>query len=723
MTSPIEPFDVSNPQGLLRNQIFMLAHQSRSILARASRRHPRITREEPVSLSQMYSNGQLSCPYYLLNTTYHALIDEQYDLYCRKTLNKLSANSITTTNTTNNNKNNNTNNNDIYTPSTSTPSIHTRLLDNNNNNLDNYNNNNNINNNDKIKTNKRIKLSLDPHDSFSAKLITVDLRLPTTWNLLKDKHEYFELGFDGLELSYNESDKDDNEFEARSIRADQYIKSQCGIYYFEVKILANQSSDGDIGIGLCTILSRLEKLPGEEGSSWGYHGESGYIRSSSSTGYKDYGPTYGAGDTIGCGINFNDNSAFFTKNGVHLGTAFKDLGWKKLYPVIGFRTAGNTIQANFGQKEFMFDLVHYMKMESQQLVQSIFSKDYHFDFMDEDKDNDDQEDHDNKNDNNNNGFISSSSSTPAPTPSSTSSSSFIEKGKQPLPLQKKRKTMKKSDNDLSQDTGKWNKEKIRQDICKSLRYGDVDYVFNQCELHYPNILKKFPRILFRLRCQKFISMVKKIHFNQLDQSIPTDSPSTSTSSPSSKPSSRGKKRLHEDMEKESNGKEKSIIDDSQALNDLLDFGQFLYKEYGHINNNNNSNNNNNNEEKKKNIHYYYYYQQHHHHRYYKNDDNNNNNNNNNEDELEGIDVNHELVSTTSFLAYKNMNDNPISYLNGTKWREMMAYELNTAILVEEGIQPISALEKLYQQTTTTINELVLNGNGKVSLIPKLNHLL
>ncbi|CAO3607395.1 unnamed protein product [Cunninghamella echinulata] len=259
--------------------------------------------------------------------------------------------------------------------------------------------------------------------------------------------------------------------------------------------------------------------------------------------------------------------------------------------------------------------------------------------------------------------------------------------------------MKKSDNDLCQDSEKWNKEKIRQDICKSLRHGNIDYVFNQCELHYPKVLINFPRLLFRLRCQKFISMVKSIPFDQLDQSISTIflTPTSSTSSPSppatasTSSSTIGKKRLHEDMEKEihdDNSNGLLTLDTCSPLKDLLEFGQFLYQQYGHISNKNNSNIT---EEGKKNG-------------------------------LEGIDVNHELISTTSFLAYTNINDNPISYLNGKKWRETMAYELNTAILVEEGVQPISALEKLYQQTTATINELVLNGNGKASIIPKLNNL-
>ena len=33
-----------------------------------------------------------------------------------------------------------------------------------------------------------------------------------------------------------------------------------------------------------------------------------------------YGDPYGEGDTIGCGVNFKENTAFFTKNGRIVGT-------------------------------------------------------------------------------------------------------------------------------------------------------------------------------------------------------------------------------------------------------------------------------------------------------------------------------------------------------------------------------------------------------------------
>ncbi|KAG0659332.1 hypothetical protein C6P45_001874 [Maudiozyma exigua] len=73
----------------------------------------------------------------------------------------------------------------------------------------------------------------------------------------------------------------------------------------------------------------------------------------------DYNEPFGRDDVIGCGINFIDGTIFYTKNGVHLGTAFRDVTKGEFIPAIALRP-GNTATTNFGlYEEFVFDIMSY----------------------------------------------------------------------------------------------------------------------------------------------------------------------------------------------------------------------------------------------------------------------------------------------------------------------------------------------------------------------------
>lgn len=118
-----------------------------------------------------------------------------------------------------------------------------------------------------------------------------------------------------------------------------------------------------MGIGLSQQGTSLNRLPGWEKYSYGYHGDDGYAFNSTTTG-QPYGPTFTTGDVIGCGVNLVDNTCFYTKNGHHLGIAFTDLRVRQnsdLYPTVGLQTPGETIDANFGQAPFVYDIEDMMR--------------------------------------------------------------------------------------------------------------------------------------------------------------------------------------------------------------------------------------------------------------------------------------------------------------------------------------------------------------------------
>jgi hypothetical protein len=72
-----------------------------------------------------------------------------------------------------------------------------------------------------------------------------------------------------------------------------------------------------MGVGLCAQGVNMNRLPGWDKHSYGYHGDDGHSFSSSGTG-QPYGPTFTTGDVIGCGYNLVDRTCFYTKNGTHL---------------------------------------------------------------------------------------------------------------------------------------------------------------------------------------------------------------------------------------------------------------------------------------------------------------------------------------------------------------------------------------------------------------------
>ncbi|KAI9049895.1 hypothetical protein LZ554_006043 [Drepanopeziza brunnea f. sp. 'monogermtubi'] len=179
--------------------------------------------------------------------------------------------------------------------------------------------------------------------------------LPTKWNS-QDKYGGLDVLSDGQEVKFTGPKPDrDRDLEACAIRADHPMPPQCGIYYFEVTIISRKREESSIGIGFSTKNVPLSRLPGWEPESWAYHGDDGHSFCCNSSG-KHYGPPFNAGDIIGCGINFRTNSAFYTKNGDHLGTAFRDINKEKLYPSIGMKKAGEHIRVNFGQSPFVFDM-------------------------------------------------------------------------------------------------------------------------------------------------------------------------------------------------------------------------------------------------------------------------------------------------------------------------------------------------------------------------------
>lgn len=179
---------------------------------------------------------------------------------------------------------------------------------------------------------------------------------PKKWSA-KDKFTFIGLSVDDLKVQYKGLGKTHRD--AASVRANHSIPASCGVYYFEAKIIS-KGRDGYMGIGLSAQGVNLNRLPGWDKQSYGYHGDDGHSFCSSGTG-RPYGPTFTTGDVVGCCVNLVDGSCFYTKNGVNIGIAFRDLPNIPLYPMVGLQTPKEEVYANFGQHPFMFDIEDYIQ--------------------------------------------------------------------------------------------------------------------------------------------------------------------------------------------------------------------------------------------------------------------------------------------------------------------------------------------------------------------------
>jgi hypothetical protein len=89
---------------------------------------------------------------------------------------------------------------------------------------------------------------------------------------------------------------------------------------------------------------------------------------------QEYGPTFGVGDTVGCGVDYQTESIFYTLNGPFLGNAFKGLPkemlLQDLYPLVGINTQC-PVSLNFGTEQaFQFDLTSMVLQQKEMLLKT-----------------------------------------------------------------------------------------------------------------------------------------------------------------------------------------------------------------------------------------------------------------------------------------------------------------------------------------------------------------
>ncbi|KAI9856363.1 MAG: hypothetical protein M1813_009114 [Trichoglossum hirsutum] len=177
-----------------------------------------------------------------------------------------------------------------------------------------------------------------------------------------DRSPYLQISRNGLEVWYvGPTDAYPGDYRGWVARADHPLSFHWrpgAFSYFEITILSAGRS-GIICLGFCSKDVTLDKLPGWEPESWGYHGDDGKVFADFIYGHV-WGPTFTTGDTVGCGLTPNTKRGFFTKNGGFVGAIDLDIkegnALPDLFPVVGMKQRGAHVRANFGWQEFDYDV-------------------------------------------------------------------------------------------------------------------------------------------------------------------------------------------------------------------------------------------------------------------------------------------------------------------------------------------------------------------------------
>ncbi|KAL0950475.1 hypothetical protein HGRIS_007287 [Hohenbuehelia grisea] len=344
------------------------------------------------------------------------------------------------------------------------------------------------------------------------------LSLPTRWSD-QIRHAMLTVSPDGRDLSFQGASCG-GEKDAAAARADHHAPSACGIYYYEVEIIS-KGQKGHISIGFAGRDVKLSRLPGWEKNSWGYHGDDGYAFASESHG-QTFGPTFGTGDIIGCGIDFTTNKAFYTKDGNFLGSVFENVGVDiDLFPSVGMRHSGEHIRVNFGQEPFRFDIEYHVSQQRNTVWGSIIAtplrpsllRSHSRDVKDERTVDDEispAEEHIRKPINRlvlsylaHHGYartartflrhLDNVSDATTPTPSADVDINMDMDGSS-----RHASFVDSLEHDIEQRTR----------IVNSVIEGDIDLAFSETREHYPSALdQEDGLVLFKLKCRKFIELV------------------------------------------------------------------------------------------------------------------------------------------------------------------------------------------------------------------------
>lgn len=365
---------------------------------------------------------------------------------------------------------------------------------------------------------------------------------------------------------------------------------------------------------------------------------------------KKYSSSYGAGDVVGCGINFLNGTAFFTKNGANLGIAFRDVKTanNKLYPTVGLKKPGDHIRANFGQSPFVFDINGMMKTEQERIKRQVeetdcsvlapgygneteFLQQLVLQFLQHD------------------GY--------AETARALAAEIQAEKEALSVGMDKKFEGVEYADDE---DAHK------RQRIRQAMLEGDIDRALELTQASYPVVLDNSSYMLFRLQCRKFIEIIRReaeLKIIASGNGSGSNDDAIRQSNGHSRQASQQNMDLDDiDMVGDGTDHQQSESNETRALaTEAIEYGKSLQAQYAGI--------------------------------------------------TDPVIV-ESLAEIFSLFAYENpLKHSEVVHLVDQRGRVAVAEELNAAILESIGKSSRSAFENIHAQTTVLLEDLRIGGPG------------
>lgn len=185
-----------------------------------------------------------------------------------------------------------------------------------------------------------------------------DDALPTELNTINSSGGFLVVSPDKLSVQYTNVNLHGHDVGV--IQANRPAPVKRLMYYFEIMV-KNAGTKGQIAIGFTNESFKMRRQPGWEANSYGYHGDDGLLYRGHGKG-EPFGPTFTTGDTVGGGINYASQEIFFTKNGLVVGTVYKDVK-SQLFPTIAVHSQHEEVAVNFGREPFLFDIKAYEAQE------------------------------------------------------------------------------------------------------------------------------------------------------------------------------------------------------------------------------------------------------------------------------------------------------------------------------------------------------------------------